>query len=124
MLLFTLDGTDYRVDDDQLSLQEAIEIQKATGLGVGEYLKGVSAMDPRALKALAWLGRTHAGETVDFRSIDFDVLKFIETLRRDDMEDEGEGPTVREPAPPGSDDGTTPAGAETATSESSPTTSD
>lgn len=130
MLLFTIDGTEYEFDDDALSVDEALDVQKFTGLGIPQFLNGVNALDPGALKVMVWLTRCRAGDTIKYADVTFDVFKLIGSLHRPGMDeseaeqagDDGEVPTTPEPTN-GSGDGTTPPDAARATLQPSPSTS-
>ena len=81
MLTFTLNGVEYTVDINKLSLREAFELKDRTGLSITEYTSGVLTMsDPYALGFLVYLAKRRAGEAVDWDELDFDLIELAGEL--------------------------------------------
>jgi hypothetical protein len=123
LLHFKLDdGTEHEFDPDVLALSESVAVYKNTNLGIYQFILGCQQFNPLALKAMVWLTRTRNGEKIKFDDIEFDVLKFSESLRSvgpdDDAEPEDEkaDPTRQESTPTlDSESGMTPSSGEQTT---------
>ncbi|MGH3693235.1 MAG: hypothetical protein ACRDRX_04415 [Pseudonocardiaceae bacterium] len=122
MIVFTIDGDEYRFDDDKLSVEEAIAVEDATGMGVRMFHIGITMSSAKALKCLVWLAKKRAGQAVRLDDVTFDCMDLLRDLRREEPAGDASDPTAGQETTPGSDNGTTPGDVETGTSESSPTT--
>src|SRR5262245_53273096 len=100
---FTVQGKPHEVDQERLSVGEALQIKRATGLTVRGFLQGLREYDVDALVSLVWLARSRAGERVTIEQViasNFDVLQDVEL--QPEAEDEEVGPTEGPAAPNGS----------------------
>jgi hypothetical protein len=85
-------------DAPQLSVLEAIEIEKITGDKPQAWLRALSELDPTAWVALVMILRRREGKTVRFGDVDFDLLsarmldvdEHGNVIEQDDDEEPGE----------------------------------
>lgn len=122
MIQFTVQGKPHEVDQERLSIAEAMEIKQATGLTVRGFLNGLKEYDVEAIVALVWLARSRAGERGSIKQIiasNFDLLADFDIIKEqgeEDGEEDGEG--EGEPVPTGG--ATPPETASTSTSSTTP----
>lgn len=77
---FKLDGTEYDVDVDRISVKEMRELKEHAGLGVATLATGVLQGDIDALCALVWLGKRRNNEAVRWRDLDFAPVDLLNQL--------------------------------------------
>lgn len=102
----TLGDEEYVFDERELTLSDAFAIKAASGLNLQPFMRGLNDGDPVALQTLVWFLRQKHDRPEDIRHIDFRLADLVIT----------ELPDPTEPA-----DETSSETAETATSDSSPT---
>lgn len=95
---FTLGDREYAVTLDRLSIAEAREVKKFTGVTLHSLaLAGAGQVDGDVLAAVVYLAKRRAGEEVDWSEIDqVDVFDLANTIRITTDEDEKPpaGPTA------------------------------
>lgn len=70
MIKFTYENTEYGVDLEQITFDQAIELSNEIGLTLGMFLNSLnSGGDARAVKALLWLGKNQAGEACRLKDL-------------------------------------------------------
>ena len=95
-LKFTLCDRDYRVTLDRLSIAEAREVKKFTGVTLTSLMLAASGqVDGDVLAAVVFLAKRRAGEEVDWAEIDgIDVVALIGAMSVvDEPEDAPELPS-------------------------------
>lgn len=80
------------VDEDQLTLKEAVLVKQATGLGYATFYLALQSDDPEALRAMVWLVRRRRGERdVTLDDVDFKLSDLH--VEREEEPDEEPDPT-------------------------------
>lgn len=101
-LKFAVNGRDYAVTLDRLSIAEAREVKRFTGVTLHALmLAGSGQVDGDVLAAVVFLAKRRAGEEIDWAEIDqIDVLTLVETMTiASDTPDSAE-PGVSDPPAP------------------------
>lgn len=96
---FSLDGRDYSISLDRLSVAEARAIKTYTGVSISALQQlSFGVLDVDVLAAVVFLAKRRAGEDVDWAAIDeIDVLSLLETFADDSPAEPPAGSV--EPAP-------------------------
>lgn len=81
-LNFTLNDRDYRVTLDKLSIAEAREVKKFTGVTLNSLvLAGAGQVDGDVFAAIVYLAKRRAGEEIDWAEIDqIDVVDLAKSM--------------------------------------------
>lgn len=76
---FTIEdgGTEYEDCLEDMTLEEAIAIQKESGLTIGQIRPGLRIMDANAIGVLVWLGKMRAGEACRWK----DLLPLVKPMQ-------------------------------------------
>lgn len=78
---FVLDGTDYEVDLDHISVLEMRQLKEKAGLAVASLAVGIVQGDVDALCAMVWLAKARAGEKLRWSDLDsIDAVSLVEQL--------------------------------------------
>ena len=98
-LTFTLDGCEYKVTLDRLSIAEAREIKRYTGVTLGTLaMLAAGVVDADAVAALVSLAKRRAGEDIDWAEIDqIDVVALLKTMSVSDDEADTPEPAADKP---------------------------
>lgn len=63
------DGPKYLCDIEEMTLEQAIIIQKETGLTIGMIQPRLTLLDAQAVAAVVWLGKQQAGEAFRWKDL-------------------------------------------------------
>lgn len=77
MKKITVGGQLYEWDGTRLSMNEALEMKDRTGLGIIGFELAAEALEPVALKWIAYLSKQRAGEKVDWDDFEFDLAAML-----------------------------------------------
>jgi hypothetical protein len=71
----TMDGRSIDVDMDSMLCSEGEDCERLTGWTVGEWAQALISGRARAVRFALWLGLSRLGESVDFVTLNPDMLK-------------------------------------------------
>ena len=91
------------VDEDQLTLSEAVLVHQATGLGYASFYLALQGDDPQALRAMVWLVRRRRGERdVTLDDVDFKLSDLHVERKEEEQEEPDPTATTSEEVSPSS----------------------
>jgi hypothetical protein len=82
---FILGDKHYDYDSSKLGFKEAMELEKVTGLTLGDLETKANAGSVTAVGALIWIAMRRAGETVKWSDFEFDLPSLV----TQDLDDDG-----------------------------------
>lgn len=74
------DGTEYDFDLDEITISQATTIKRKTGLSLLALERGMTEVDPDAMRAIYWLMLVQNGRSVDLDRVDFKPVLFSMAL--------------------------------------------
>lgn len=96
MIDFILCGEKLSFDEERLTVDEARQLKRATGLTVRGFLTGLREYDVDSVVALVWLTRHRGGDPVPWEAISFDLFADLEIIRDEDEDTDAGPPPVGE----------------------------
>lgn len=74
------EGKEYKLDIEEITVQQARTIKSSCGVTLMGLENGLAMADPDALRAMFWLMLCQSGEVQDIDRLDFKIVKFAQAL--------------------------------------------
>ena len=87
-IMFKYADVPYEFDPTKLTVLEAIELKKVTGLTFMDWIGGLEKFEPESIRFMVWLSLSRAGARPEVRysEFDFDMLEVVNTMVDPDAE--------------------------------------